>query len=184
VSAAAQLPLPFPADGPPARDAASWREHALARTRELVARARERWPKARLPEPTVAFDLRGLTAGEACSESGVIRYNEGLLWRYGQAFVDEIVPHEVAHLVAPALSRRRVRPHGAEWKAVMEFFGVPARRCHRFEAEPARRVRRVAYRCACPRPHLLTPRAHRRIRRGWAEYSCRECGHTLVRTEG
>jgi SprT protein len=50
--------------------------------------------------------------------------------------------------------------------------------------EPARRTRRFAYRCTCPQPHLLTKRAHLRIRRGSAEYSCRECGNVLVRVEG
>lgn len=184
MSAAAQLALPFPADTAGEVDPAVWRERALERTRELAALARERWPKAHLRDPRVTFDLRGLTAGEACWESHTIRYNEELLLRYGREFVAEIVPHEVAHLVVAALFRRRVRPHGAEWRGVMESFGAPARRCHRFEADPVRRVRRFAYRCACARPHLLTKRAHLRIRRGWAEYTCRACGNLLVRTQG
>ncbi|MBZ0269562.1 SprT-like domain-containing protein [bacterium] len=169
----------------PPREAEEWRRRALEATRAFATLARERWPKARIVEPRVSFDLRGLSAGEACAETGSIRYNEELLLRNGRAFVDEIVPHEVAHLVVDALrGRRRVRPHGREWRAVMEAFGVPPRRCHTFEAEPARRVRRFAYRCRCEKAHLLTKRAHLRIRRGSAEYSCRQCGNVLVRTEG
>lgn len=177
-----QLALPFPAEAVSPADAEEWRRRALEATRAYVTLARERWPKARIPDPAVSFDLRGLTAGEACGETSAIRYNEALLLKNGRAFVDEIVPHEVAHVVVEAMrGRRRVRPHGPEWRAVMEAFGVPARRCHSFEAEPARRTRRFAYRCLCEKAHLLTKRAHLRIRRGTAEYSCRSCGSVLVR---
>jgi SprT protein len=190
-----QLPLPFPGPEPaplPAgadsrdRDAvaAAWRERARAATADHLERARGRWPDARIPEPKVTFDLRGLSAGEAYPRPPAIRYNAELLLQHGQAFLDEIVPHEVAHLVVAAVFPGRRRPHGREWKIVMELFGAPARRCHSWEVEPARRVKRFAYRCACSTPHLLTKRAHLRIRRGTAEYSCRRCGSVLVRTEG
>jgi SprT protein len=150
-----------------------------------VERARAQWPRAKLPDPQVSFDLRGLTAGEACASDWLIRYNDELLQKHGEEFLAEIVPHEVAHLVVVGrFRRRRCRPHGPEWKEVMAFFGLPPRRCHRFEATPARRVRRISYRCSCPSPHLLTKRAHLRIRRGTAEYSCRRCGDVLVRVEG
>lgn len=178
-----QLTLPFPADPPDAGDARAPRARAVERTGMLVERARGRWPAVTIPDPTVTFDLRGLAAGEACAESNVIRYNEAMLLRYGQDFLDEIVPHEVAHLVVSAVFGRQVRPHGGEWRSVMRFFGVPARRCHAFEAEPVRRGPRFAYRCECSRPHLLTRRAHLRIRRGTFDYTCRICGSHLVRIE-
>jgi SprT protein len=181
----AQLALPFPAELPAGVEAEALRRAARDRTRDCVARARERWPDATIPEPSVRFDLRGLTAGEACLETRSLRYNETLLLRHGREFLDEIIPHEVAHLVVAAVwpRRPRPRPHGWQWKEVMAFFGVPARRCHSFEAEPARRVRRFTYRCDCTRPHLLTKRAHLRIRRGTAEYRCRTCRNVLVRVE-
>ncbi len=179
-----QLDLPFPsATSTPAADAL--RREAVALTHAFVRRARERWPKARLPDPKVAFDLRGLAAGEASPSDWAIRYNDELLARHGEEFLAEIVPHEVAHLVvAGRYRRKRCRPHGEEWREVMEFFGVAPRRCHSFEVTPARRMRRFAYRCSCEAPHLLTKRAHLRIRRGTAQYSCRRCGDVLVRVEG
>jgi SprT protein len=132
----------------------------------------------------VSFALRGRCGGDACARTGTIRYNADLLERYGASFLAEIVPHEVAHLVVARACKGRPRPHGPEWKAVMRFFGVAARTCHGFETTPARAGTRWTYRCLCPEPHRLTPRAHRRIRRGHAEYHCRICGCVLVRPDG
>jgi len=146
-----------------------------------MAVAAGRWPEVAGPV-AVSFALRGRTAGDACGRTGTIRYNAELLERHGDRFLEEIVPHEVAHVVVGRLFPGRRRPHGPEWRAVMAFFGAPARSCHAFETTPARKVGRVPYRCACAQPHLLTPRAHRRIRRGHATYHCVRCRETLVWT--
>lgn len=56
-----------------------------------------------------------------------------------QAFIDEVVPHELAHLLVWK-HFGRVAPHGKEWKWMMEaVLGVPARRTHQFELESVRR---------------------------------------------
>lgn len=178
-----QLALEFPeptADSVPEEE---WIARAVERTGHYLYLARDRWPQSDLRHPTLSFGLRGLTAGEACSSDWTLRYNRLLLARNGERFLSEIVPHEVAHLVVAAVWPGRRSPHGAEWKEVMAFFGTAANRCHRFDTVPARRVRRFAYRCSCTIPHLLTKRAHLRIRRGTAEYSCRECRDVLTRVE-
>jgi SprT protein len=178
-----QLALPFPeTEASPVRDPAVWKRRVHETTAICLAAARERWPEARLRFPRIEFRLRGRSAGEACDETWTTNYNLPLLLRYGEAFLDEIVPHEVAHLIVAALHPQRVKPHGPEWRAVMAFFGVRARATHEFETEPARRVARVPDRCGCGRPHLLTLRAHRRIRRGLREYTCRSCRQVLVWT--
>ena len=175
----AQLALPFTsARREPTPEAMARARRATA---EWIARAAAQWPKA-AGDVHVSFALRGRVAGDACVRTGTIRYNAELLARHGDEFLDEIVPHEVAHVVVARVFPGRRRPHGPEWKHVMAFFGVRARSCHGFETTPARRVGRVPYRCSCPDPHLLTPRAHRRIRRGFATYHCRRCRDTLVWT--
>lgn len=178
VQAPPQLELPFPSEGavPPAE----LRIRVVRLTAELIRRARERWPGARIPEPTVEFRLRGRTAGEACSRTNVTNYNRELLEKYGEEFIQRIVPHEVAHIVAPRLVAGRIKPHGREWKEVMAFFGAPARASHEFEAPPVPERGRHRYRCACADPHWLTTRAHRRVRRGTMEYTCRRCREPLV----
>jgi SprT protein len=170
---------PVADDVPVPADALEW---ARGETMRWLERAAGRWPSVLAPV-SVSLALRGRTAGDVCARTAAIRYNGELLARHGAAFLAEIVPHEVAHVVVARAFPGRRRPHGPEWREVMRFFGVHARSCHGFETTPARRVGRILYRCACPTPHLLTPRAHRRIRRGFATYHCRQCRQTLVWVE-
>ena len=180
MSAPHQLAIPFDVVDPVSREA---RRAAVRELSDrLVQLARECWPTARIPQVRVDFGLRGRSAGDACPSSSTTRYNSGLLDRYGDEFVRSIVPHEVAHIVAWAVFGR-VKPHGPEWRSVMSFFGVDPSVTHEFETTPARRVRRVPYRCSCGIPHRMTKRAHLRIRRGTVEYRCRSCGDLLVHVE-
>jgi len=168
-----------PAGEDPAVRTARLQRRAHEATAAWVARARATWPEAAFRFPRIVFRLRGRSAGEACADTWTLNYNQQLLERYEQDFLDELVPHEVAHLVVAALHRGRVKPHGPEWREVMRRFGIRARATHGFETTPARRVARVPYRCGCGREHLLTVRAHRRIRRGTREYVCRKCREIL-----
>jgi SprT protein len=127
----------------------------------------------------VEFRLRGRAAGQACPRTAIANYNAELLDDNGDAFVREIVPHEIAHVVAGCVFPGRIKPHGPEWKAVMALFGARAAVTHRFETQPARIVGRIPYRCRCETLHYVTERAHRRIRRGRAEYTCRTCREKL-----
>ncbi|MGQ0722031.1 MAG: SprT family zinc-dependent metalloprotease [Candidatus Eiseniibacteriota bacterium] len=173
---AEQMDLPFGAHAAPEE----LRRRVIDATEELLDRARARWPHAVIASPRVEFRLRGRTAGEACVTTWTTNYNAEMLERHGEEFIREIVPHEVAHVVAAALYPRRIRPHGAEWKEVMAFCGAAPRGAHGFEAVPAASAGRFAYRCACTKTHWLTGRSHRRVRRGTLEYTCRECGRKLA----
>ncbi len=149
-------------------------EKALALAERLYGRAFHR--------PAIRFDLRGRNAGLVLfptRDRPVIRYNPGLLAAEGDAFLRQVVPHEVAHLVARTLHGPRIRPHGAEWRAVMTDLGAEPVRCHAFDTseEPIRRLSRFDYRCGC-RVHRLTSIRHNRAMRG-AIYRCRSCGGRL-----
>ncbi len=101
-----------------------------------------------------------------------------LLQENQQAFIDEVVPHELAHLLVWK-HFGRVAPHGKEWKWMMEsVLGVPARRTHQFELESVRK-NTFPYRCRCQQ-HQLTVRRHNRVVRGEATYRCVHCGEPLV----
>lgn len=157
-----------------------WQRRVEDRTRKLLAAARSRWPGRPIPNVRVSFDLRGHAAGEACLASRLTKYNGELLTRYGESFIHEIVPHEVAHIVAESVFGGAIRPHGGEWKAVMRFFGAEPRIHHDFETTPARRLRLFAYGCACGDIHHLSARSHRRILRGTVEFKCNRCRQTLT----
>lgn len=128
--------------------------------------------------PAVLYQQRGTTAGTAWSEKYEINLNPVLLLENQQVFIDEVVPHELAHLLVWK-HFGRVSPHGKEWKWMMEVvFGVPARRTHQFAVQSVQ-AKTFAYRCSCQQ-HQLTVRRHNRVLRGETAYRCTLCGERLV----
>ena len=132
----------------------------------------------RYAEPTLVYQQRGTSAGTAWLEKNEIRLNPVLLLENQQAFIDEVVPHELAHLLVWK-HFGRVAPHGKEWKWMMEaVLGVPARRTHRVVLDS---VRQNTIPNSCQfQQHKLTVRRHNRVVRGEATYRCVRCGDLLV----
>lgn len=88
---------------------------------------------ANYPEPKISFRQRGTTAGTAYLSQWEMRLNAVLLAENGQPFIDEVVPHELAHLLVYR-QFGRVSPHGPQWRWMMEeVLGVSACRTHRFD---------------------------------------------------
>ncbi len=128
-------------------------------------------------EPLLTYQQRGTAAGTAWLDKWEIRLNPLLLQENPRAFVEEVVPHELAHLLVWKI-HGRVPPHGKEWKWMMEsVLGVPARRTHTF-ALTSVRTNTFPYRCDCQQ-HQLTVRRHNRVVRGESEYRCVHCGMRL-----
>lgn len=157
---------------------AYWVNHA-----RVILRATPR----QLPLPLMRLDLRGRMAGQTVfarrnNQADVIRINAELLWTHTREMVDVTVPHEVAHVAIHRLHGRSVRPHGPEWKALMNAFGVSAETCHNLPAEPTRRLKRFRYTCGCEEPAWLTSIRHRRAQSGTV-YRCRRCRQHLVLAE-
>jgi len=155
---------------------------------EVVAATRARLDEAArildcaLPLPPIRFDLRGRCAGMYRVHQGTpeIRFNPYLFARYFRENIDATVPHEVAHYaIDRARGRRRVRPHGREWRALMLALGAEpqVRADFALDGIPIRRLRTHGYRCAC-RVHELTAIRHGRALRG-GSYVCRACGVRL-----
>lgn len=129
------------------------------------------------PEPKVVYQQRGTSAGTAWLQAWEIRLNPVLLLENQHSFIDEVVPHELAHLL---VFRRfgRVAPHGREWRWMMEtVLHVSANRTHQFEISSVQ-SKTFPYQCSCQR-HQLTVRRHNRVLRGDSEYRCRHCGDKL-----
>ena len=85
------------------------------------------------PEPEINYQQRGTSAGTAYLQYWQIRLNPVLLIENQQQFIDEVVPHELAHLLVYRRFGRAAAPHGKEWRWMMEsILGVPPRRTHPF----------------------------------------------------
>jgi SprT protein len=154
---------------------------AIAKTQQLLRSAELHF---NLPpcQPEITFNLRGKAAGLMVMRhngSSTIRYNSALLQHYGQRFIEQTIPHEVAHLIARIMYGAAIKPHGNEWRSIMAFFNTPAERCHRYDTSQAgvRTMRYFEYQCDC-RTHQVSAIRHNRIRSG-VTYLCRACGANL-----
>jgi len=128
--------------------------------------------------PTVTYEVRGLKAGVAYLQKNTIKFNRTLLLENPTEFVNQVVPHELAHLIVYQLFGR-VKPHGEEWQSVMtKVFQLPAETCHRFDVTSVQ-GKTFAYRCGC-RIHRLSVRRHNKIQRERAVYLCQICQGRLV----
>lgn len=133
----------------------------------------------------VSFDLKGRAAGQLVRSKSRcfggrterLRFNSYLLEAYGDEFIDQVVPHECAHLVAYRVYGSQIKPHGAQWRYVMsEVFGLEPSVTHSFEVQVARRLKRFDYRCECHgKLHQLSSIRHNKVIRGKANYICKEC---------
>ena len=140
------------------------------------------------PIPEIRFDLRGASAGQAVfirqgrKEEIRLRFNDSLMLKNPGEFLSQVVPHEVAHLVARLVYGRRIRPHGPEWQSVMrDVLGVAPQVRHQMDVRDIARSRpRHLYHCACPqREHWLSSIRHNRIQRAEQRYLCRTCRQHL-----
>ena len=127
--------------------------------------------------PAINFTQRGKIAGTARLQGWEVRINPILLEENEYTFINEVIPHEIAHLIAFKL-HGRVRPHGKEWQGIMnQVFNLPARTTHRFNIESVK-GQTFPYRCKCSQ-HELTVRRHNRVQRKETQYLCKACQSPL-----
>lgn len=136
----------------------------------------ESYFKRTFPMPSISYAVKGKKAGVAYLQTNEIRLNPVLLAENGAAFVEQVVPHELAHLLVFQLFGR-VSPHGKEWKAMMEeVLGVPAETYHCFDTASVEK--QFPYQCAC-QTHQLSIRRHNAILRRQRTYLCKHCHQPL-----
>ncbi|MEQ5317130.1 SprT family zinc-dependent metalloprotease [Providencia vermicola] len=154
-------------------------QHVMRVLREKLALAEQKLEQT-FPEPAVNYKQRGTTAGSAYLKEWEIRLNATLLIENTEKFIDEVIPHELAHLlVYHVFGRKGVAPHGKEWKWMMQHvLEVDAKRTHNFAVATVK-SKTFAYHCACQTVHQLTIRRHNKVVRGENQYLCRQCGEIL-----
>lgn len=129
--------------------------------------------------PSINYKLRGVKAGVAYLQRNEIRLNPILLQENPNTFIQQVVWHELAHLLSFQLYGR-VKPHGIEWQKIMtEIFKLPAETCHQFDTARTQ-GKTFFYHCNC-RTHQLSLRRHNKIQRKEAEYFCLQCKGKLIK---
>lgn len=142
---------------------------------ELRLRARkecDRLGLARLARRvTVRWNARmRSTAGRASWPEGVVELNPALK-DIGAGEVERTFLHELAHLVAfERAGRRRIQPHGPEWRRACAELGIPGERAsHRLPLPSRTLQRKWVYIC----PHCWA--RVERVRRMRGHMACWPC---------
>jgi SprT protein len=126
--------------------------------------------------PRIAAELRvewnsrlKTAAGRADYRQKLISLNPRLSEH--PAEIDRTLRHELAHLLAQfRAGRRRILPHGEEWREACRHLGIKGeRRCHNLPFPVRRYVARFVYRC--PNCRQEFPRV-RGVRRAVACLAC------------
>ena len=140
--------------------------------------------------PTVKFDLEGTSAGlcefKQSTGTAVLRFNMTLLRDNFDEYMDNIVPHEVAHYCTDAWKgimfdrAGRCIHHGKHWKMVMWYFGYEPKTTHSMNVTKVKRgknYRLFEYKCSC-QTHQVTSIIHNRCQKG-KKYVCTNCKQNL-----
>lgn len=131
------------------------------------------------PPPKLSFTQRGKAAGSAHLQHWEIRLNPLLLMDNCQAFLEEVIPHELCHLLV-FKRHGRTAPHGREWKLMMQqLFALPGKTTHQMDISKVVGEQFI-YHCGC-REHPLSLRRHNNVQRGKSRYLCRHCGQELIK---
>lgn len=103
------------------------------------------------------------TAGLANYQHCTVSLNPRLV-PFGMEEVDRTLRHELAHLLARyRAGRRRLQPHGAEWRQACADLGLDGeKRCHELPLPRRHLARKVVYRCRHCRAEVRRVRPFRR----------------------
>ena len=130
------------------------------------------------PRPEINFKLRGKSAGTAHLHQNLLRFNAILLAENQDAFFNEVIPHEICHLLAHQMYGR-VKPHGQEWQALMiQVFKLTPSTTHSMNTQSVA-GQHFSYQCDCG-PVSLSIRRHNKVVRGETQYRCRRCKKALI----
>ena len=139
----------------------------------------------------VRFDLKGRSAGmyRVKNHRGLvfsrqqreIRYNPYIFSKYFDDNFATTIPHEVAHYVTDIIyGLKNIKPHGKEWKAVMEAFAADSSVTADYDLAgiPIKKQAVFTYQCDC-REHQLSTTRHNKIKKRRYQYTCRYCKQVL-----
>lgn len=138
-----------------------------------------------IPFEGVRFFHKSSTAGYVVpAKSNIVYLNYDFVKNNLGYFLQQTIPHEVAHLFARAIQvkkRKLEGPHGRTWKSIMRnVYGIEPERTHDLDPiqSPSSR-KKHKYICNCMK-HLLTDACHRKVQNGTKNYRCVKCKGSLT----
>lgn len=125
---------------------------------------------------SVEIDLNGANAGMAITRSNgyhSIRLNQHLIISNFERFLNDVIPHEIAHIFAFLNHPNLKRHHGKEWKSVMANFGVEAITKHDMKIDHLVKTNRYKISCCCG-TSLISSHRRTKMLKG-ISYKCSKC---------
>lgn len=157
------------------------KQQILTKVRELTELANRLYGADAVPANLqVRFDLRGRTAGQACSRwtDYWMRFNVDMMMGSGwDHLFNNTVPHELAHIIC--MNKRWDRGHGATWRRVCIQLGGNAERCHN-ETVTYAKGQTYYYTTSTGQVQAISVIRHRKIQQG-AVYRFRGAGGHIDR---
>ena len=89
--------------------------------------------------------------------------------------------YEVAHYISDIIyGLKNIKPHGKEWKAIMQAFGANAAVTANYDLSgiPLKKQSLHTYQCRC-REHQLSAIRHNKIKKRHYQYYCNLCKQIL-----
>ncbi len=135
----------------------------------------------------IVFNLKGRSAGMYRVKRNIfhrkreIRYNPYIFSKYFDDNFKTTIPHEVAHYVTDIIyGLNNIKPHGKEWKAIMQAFGADAAVTANYDLTgiPLQNRAVFSYHCSC-REYQLGAIRHNRIKNKRGQYYCNSCKQVL-----
>jgi predicted SprT family Zn-dependent metalloprotease len=113
------------------------------------------------------------TAGLASYAHSLVTLNPRLA-QFGEPEIDKTLRHELAHLLAHhRAGRRRIAPHGAEWRQACRDLGLPdEKRCHELPLPRRKLSAKHTYHCPACRTYI------KRVRPFGRRVACLACCKT------
>ena len=111
----------------------------------------------------------------------VIELNLRMLEKYGEKFINDVIPHEICHIVD--LKLNGISSHGGKFQKIGKALGYSVKSRHDFEKISKRNCKVIVMKCKC-REHEMQARFGNKVLRGEIEPVCNYCKKKLkfVRT--
>lgn len=116
----------------PMLDVTAMKERATHKVWQVLEELNEEY-NAEFDFPKIEWVVCGSTAGRAWLGQWRIQLNEQLCKENLEDFMNDTIPHEVAHLIAYKVFGDD--GHGEGWKSVMRALGLNPTRCHEYNTK-------------------------------------------------
>lgn len=142
---------------------------------DSVERVQAHYPNEVFPPILITYERSYTTAGWAKCLQYQVNFDPILLVANRNEFLKQIVPHEVAHILAEHIHGHDIAPHGQEWKDMMILLGLSPDRCHKLDTSISKRkFTTYKFACGCKEIHEYGSVMAKKILQS-GQYACVEC---------